>query len=103
MNLIAAACTIADDLRDAVRGLVAAPGDPAYDEARFAHHVNIDQRPAAVVIPADADDVSAPVRLAAAHGLRVTGQAGGHGATTTMEDCVLVRTHDLRSIEVDPV
>src|SRR5215218_641166 len=102
MNPIAAVGTIADDLRDAVRGLVAAPGDPAYDEVRSAHHVIVDQRPAAVVIPADADDVSATVRLAAAHGLRVSAQAGGHGATSSMEDCILIRTHDLRAIEVDP-
>src|SRR3954465_12618078 len=102
MNLIAAVGSIADDLRAVGRGIGAAPGYPAYGGARFAHHVNVDQRPAAVVIPLDADDVSATVRLAAAHGLRVTAQAGGHGATSSMEACVLVRPHDLRSIEVDP-
>ena len=40
-------------------------------------------------------------RAAAAAGLRVTAQAGGHGATSSMEDCVLLRTHELRDVELD--
>src|SRR3954451_17483970 len=101
MNPFAVIGSIPADLRDALPGIVATPGDPAYDEARFAHHANVDQRPAAVVIPLDADDVSATMRLAAAHGLRVTAQASGHGATSSMEDAILIRSHDLRDIDID--
>ena len=101
MTTFAATGALARDLRATVRGSVIAAGDPGYDEARAAHVVNVDQRPAAVVVPKDAADVAAAVRAAAAAGLRVTAQAGGHGATSAMEDCVLIRTHELRDVEVD--
>jgi hypothetical protein len=101
VTTFAATGTLARDLRATVRGSVIAAGDPGYDEARTAHNLGVDQRPAAVVLPKDAVDVSATVRAAAAAGLRVTAQAGGHGATSSMEDCVLIRTQELRDIEVD--
>src|SRR4051812_28753718 len=100
MTTFAATGTLAHDLRATLRGSVLAAGDPGYDEARAPHTVNVDQRPAAVVVPKDAADVAAAVRAAAAAGLRVTAQAGGHGATSAMEDCVLIRTHELRDVEV---
>ena len=101
MTTFAATGALARDLRATMRGSVIAAGDPGYDEARAPHTVNVDQRPAAVVVPKDAADVAAVVRAAAAAGLRVTAQAGGHGATSAMEDCVLIRTHELRDVEVD--
>ena len=57
-----------------------APGDDGYDAARQAWNLVADQRPAAVVHAADADDVAAVVRFAAGAGLRVAPQATGHGA-----------------------
>ena len=80
MTTFAATGTLARDLRATVRGAVIAAGEPGYDEGRAAHVLNVDQRPAAVVVPKDAVDVAAAVRAAAAAGLRVTAQAGGHGA-----------------------
>ena len=59
-----------DALRARVAGTVVAPGDADWDVARQAWNLCADQRPAAVVIPASADDVVAVVEIARAHGLR---------------------------------
>ena len=40
-------------LRSRMEGTVAAPGDRAYDEARQAWNLAVDQRPALVAVPAD--------------------------------------------------
>ena len=47
------------------------PGDASYDDARMPWNVAVDQRPAAVAYPRNADEVSAVVRAAAEAGLRV--------------------------------
>ena len=52
------------------------PGDPDWDEARPPWNLAIDQRPAAVVEAASAEDVQAVLRS----GLRVAPQATGHGS-----------------------
>jgi FAD binding domain len=96
-----ASVSLADDLRDAVRGTVTVPGDPDYDTARSPFHLVADQRPTAVVEVADGDDVVATIRVARAYGLAVTAQATGHGATGHGADTVLVRTTAMRGIEID--
>ena len=68
------------DLGGRIEGEVVHPDDPAWDGARQAWNLAVDQRPVAVVYPASADDVVATVRLAAAHGLRIAFNAGGHNA-----------------------
>jgi FAD/FMN-containing dehydrogenase len=92
-------------LRDQIAGRVSFPGDPDYDEARMAWNVTVDQRPAAVAIPESADDVVAIVRFAAEHGLRVAPQASGHNARPigSLDDTILLRSHALRGVEIDPV
>jgi FAD binding domain-containing protein len=85
-------------------GRVAVPGDPDWDEARLAWNLAADQRPAAVAHVESAADVAAVVRFAAAQGLRVAGQATGHGAMPlpSLEETILVKTDRLRGIEIDP-
>ena len=61
-------------------GAVHLPGDPGYDAARMPWNVAVEQRPAAVAYPADADEVAEVVRAAAAAGLRVAPQGTGHNA-----------------------
>jgi FAD/FMN-containing dehydrogenase len=89
------------DLRDAVRGRVILPGDADYDGARMPWNVAVDQRPAAVVEVADADDVVAAVRFARRRGLRITAQPSGHGATHDLAGTILVRPGALDTITVD--
>jgi FAD/FMN-containing dehydrogenase len=96
-----ASVSLAVALRDAVRGVVAVPGDADYDTARSPFHLSVDQLPAAVVEPVDADDVAAALRVARAHGLAVTAQATGHGATGLGGDTLLLRTTAMRGVEID--
>lgn len=59
---------------------VVLPGDNAYDAARFAWNLAVDQRPAAVLTATSIADVQAGVAYAAANGLRVAPQTTGHAA-----------------------
>ena len=90
-----------DDLRSALRGDVILPGDDGWDAARRPWSPAVDQRPLAVVRVADVDDVVAAVRLAAAAGVPVTVQPRGHGATTAVDGCLLLRTGALDELVVD--
>lgn len=80
------------------------PGNPGYDEARTPWLTNIEQRPAAIALPADADDMAAVVRRAARTGHRLALQSTGHHAHTLggLERTILVRTTRMRSVSVDP-
>ncbi|MGW9630643.1 FAD-binding oxidoreductase [Agromyces sp. NPDC055520] len=94
-------------LDDRIAGRVLIPGDSGWDEARSAWNLAVDQRPAAVVVAADADDVAQTVRIAKGLGLAVAPQATGHNAGPLaardgLADAILVRTHELRGVEVDP-
>lgn len=102
MGLIEQQVVDAVALRSRVRGVVHVPGEPFYDGARLAFHLNAVQEPAAVVEVACAADVAAVIRYARARGLGVTAQAGGHGSTGVATDTILVRTNHLDAIEVDP-
>ena len=68
------------DLRDRLRGDVVGPADTAWDQARQAWNLAVDQRPALVAFPEDADDVVAIVDYAREYGLRVAPQGTGHNA-----------------------
>jgi UDP-N-acetylenolpyruvoylglucosamine reductase len=90
-------------LRAASRGQVIAPGDQGFDEARQAFNLMVDQRPAAIAIPADADDVAEVVRFAREHGLKVAPQRTGHnaGPLGSLADTLLVKTTALQDREID--
>src|SRR3954453_902071 len=68
------------NLHSELAGEVVTPADEGWDVARQAWNLAVDQRPEAVVIPANADDVAATVRFAAASGVRVAPQGTGHNA-----------------------
>ncbi|GAA3539297.1 oxidoreductase [Aeromicrobium flavum] len=95
----------ADRLRGLIDGAVHLPGDPRYDTARAAWNLAVDQRPAAVAVPRDADEVSRIVRAAHAAGLRVAPQSTGHNAGPLvaggLDDVVIVRTSELTDVSVD--
>jgi UDP-N-acetylenolpyruvoylglucosamine reductase len=90
-------------LRHAVRGSVLAPGDEGWDIERTPWNVAVEQQPALIVVPASSHDVQAAVLFAQANGLRVAAQGTGHGVSTLgdLSDAVLIRTHELRSVEID--
>lgn len=95
--------TLEDLLIPHVRGIVALPRDAAWDHARAAYNLAVDQRPRAVVRAACADDVQVAMAAARALGLRVAAQGTGHGSgpMASLADAILVRTDDLGGVEVD--
>jgi FAD/FMN-containing dehydrogenase len=84
-------------------GRVVAAGDGDWDAARQAFNLKLDQRPDAVVFPADAQDVASAVRFAADRGLRVAAQRTGHGAGPLgdLAGTILLKTKALDAVEVD--
>jgi hypothetical protein len=89
------------ELAATLPGEVMTPDDPGWEQASAAWVLSVDQRPAAVVTVADEEDVVAAVRWAARHGLTVSAQPVGHGATTALDRTILIRTRALSEITVD--
>ncbi|MCW2765838.1 MAG: linked oxidase domain protein, partial [Nocardioides sp.] len=95
---------------EALRGLLGdrihLPGDPGYHAARLPWNVAVDQRPAAVALPQNAQEVGAVVRMAGELGLRVAPQSTGHNAgplaARGLDDVVLVRTSAMGMAIADP-
>ena len=90
-------------LRDALTGSVVLPGDDGWDAARQAWNLAVDQRPALVALPESAADVQALVDFARTRGLRVAMQGTGHNAAPmgALDDTVLVKTSEMRGVEID--
>jgi FAD/FMN-containing dehydrogenase len=78
--------------------------DPGWDDARQAWNLAVDQRPAAVAVPESAQDVVDAVRFARERGLRVAAQGTGHnaGPLGDLADTVLIKTHAMRGLVIDP-
>jgi hypothetical protein len=87
-----------------IDGRVATPADPDWDEVRLAWNLAADLRPAAVAFAQSAADIAATVAFAAANELRVAGQGTGHGAAglADLENAILIKTEEMRGIEIDP-
>jgi FAD/FMN-containing dehydrogenase len=104
MTIESAAPGRAATLRHLCAGAVHLPGDPGYDAARMPWNVAVDQRPAAVAYPANADEVAAVVLAAANAGLRVAPQGTGHnaGPLGPLDDVVLLRTSAMTEVTIDP-
>ena len=79
------------------------PGDPGYDAGRACFNLTVDQRPAAIVEPRNAEEVAAIMRFAAAEGLRVAPQRTGHNAAPLgpLEHSILLKTNALDRIGID--
>ena len=85
------------------RAASAPPATPIGTRPARPGNLAVDQRPAAVAIPATAADVVAIVEFVRERGLLVTAQGTGHnaGAYDTLADTILVKTHGLRGVEID--
>jgi FAD/FMN-containing dehydrogenase len=92
------------DLREALAGRVLFPGDPGWDEARSSFNLAVDQHPAAVAYPIDAQDVAAAVRHARRSGLHVAPQATAHNQAPLgdMSAMLLVNVSALQDVRIDP-
>ena len=91
-------------LRVRVAGDVVAPGDPEWDDARQAWNLAVDQWPAAVALPENAQDVAEVVALAAEAGVQVAPQGTGHNAAAlgSLDDTILLKTERMRGVTIDP-
>jgi FAD/FMN-containing dehydrogenase len=96
----------AGTLREQLMGAVTVPGDADWDTARQAWNLAVDQRPAAVAEPETVSDVVAIVKFARERGLRLAAQGTGHSASALAEaslhHTILVKTHRMRVVEIDP-
>src|SRR4051794_34293040 len=81
------------------------PGDDAYAGSCAVFNAALALNPAAIAIPADADEVGAAVRQAADEGLNVAIVSGGHnpGPLGSLENTMLLRTERLGGVSIDPV
>ena len=81
------------------------PGSDAYDAARQAWNLDVDQRPACVCIARRVEDVQAAVAYARDNGLTVAAQSTGHLSQTlpSLERTLLLKValHD-GQLDVDP-
>jgi len=79
-------------------------GEEQWDSSRAAWNLAIDQQPAMVARPGDADEVAAVVGYARESGLRVAVQAEGHSAGALAgvgADTLLLRTGRMTGAEID--
>ncbi|SEL17442.1 FAD-binding oxidoreductase [Rhodococcus maanshanensis] len=89
------------DLGPMLDGTVLRPHDEDFQESAAPWNRSVEQRPQAVVLASTAQDVVRTVRFAHTHGLRVSAQPSGHGATDSLEDVVLIRTGALDDVWID--
>jgi FAD/FMN-containing dehydrogenase len=92
-----------EQLRDAVRGRVIAPDDGDYDAARTIMYGGLDQRPAAIVQVADADDVARVIGTARETGLELAVRCGGHSAAghSSTDGGIVIDVRDLTGLDID--
>jgi hypothetical protein len=92
------------ELRTVVKGRVLLKGDYDFEIARRSYNLAVSQPVDAVVEVSDVRDVTAVVRYAGEHGLSVTVQPSGHGATGDVgsDGVILLRTSRLDRVDIDP-
>ncbi|MGH2777000.1 MAG: FAD-binding oxidoreductase [Actinomycetota bacterium] len=88
-------------LRTDVKGRVITPDDAEYDEARTIFPGGIDLRPAVIVRPEDAADVSLVVSLARETGDELAVRSGGHSIYGVSEGGIVLDLSDMKKLEID--
>ena len=91
------------DLDARLTGAAVGPADAAWDAARQAWNLHVDQRPAAVVVPRTVNDVQAAIHFAREHGLRVAPQGTGHnaGPLGSLAGSLLIKLHEMKAVDID--
>jgi hypothetical protein len=90
-------------LAAAVAGSVLLPGDAGYDDERAVFNLNHELLPAVIVAAQSATDVQAAVAFAAGQHRPVLVKTTGHQMVGTAQGAVLITTHRMNDIAVDPV
>lgn len=91
------------ELRDALRGELVRPGDPAYDEGRRVWNGMIDRRPALIVRCAGTSDVIAAVGFARSEGLVAAVRGGSHNVAgnATCDGGLVIDLSPMKEAQVD--
>jgi FAD/FMN-containing dehydrogenase len=92
------------ELKTALRGVAAAPGEVGYDERCLPFNAMHPDRPDVVVRPAGTADIVAAVRFARAHDLEITVRGGGHsvGGLSSADGGMAIDLSLMRGVVVDP-
>jgi FAD/FMN-containing dehydrogenase len=91
-----------DSLDDRVVGPVLTGGDPAVTTEVATFNLAVTHRPHIVVGAACSEDVAEAVRWAGINRLPVAVQATGHGPVHAVTDGLLITTHRMRRVLIDP-
>src|SRR5262245_2846572 len=89
-----------EQLQQQITGSVLTPDHPDYEQTRRAWDLSIDQHPALILIPDNADDVVAGVRFAKETGLGISVQSTGHGTLYPADYNLLIVTSRLKGVQV---
>jgi FAD/FMN-containing dehydrogenase len=91
-------------LRETFAGEIVLPDDADYDSARAVWNGMIDRRPAIVLRPASAADVSTAIGFARAQELAIAVKSGGHSipGLSTCDDGAVIDLSRMRGAKVDP-
>jgi FAD binding domain/Berberine and berberine like len=97
------AALVVPELRAALDGRVITPNDPVYDEARTIFYGGFDRRPAVIVRPANATDVSRVVKLAREDQVELAVRGGGHSIAgySTTEGGIVLDLGQMKALEID--
>jgi FAD/FMN-containing dehydrogenase len=87
-----------------IKGRIVYPSDSDWDTAHEAFNTRVDQRPEAMVFPADEADVLTIVNYARDNGLRIAPQATAHnaGPLGELDGTIVVQTSDMQAVSIDP-
>jgi FAD/FMN-containing dehydrogenase len=98
-----ATALVVPELRAVLHGRVITPDDAAYDGARTVFYGGIDRRPAAIVRPKDATDVSRVVSFARERGLELAVRSGGHSLAghSVSEGGIVLDLRDMKGLAID--
>ena len=90
-------------LRSGLKGRVIAPEDPGYDQARVVFYGGFDRRPAAIVRPANDEDVARVITIASEESLELAVRSGGHSQAghSVADGGIVLDLADMRKLEID--
>ena len=89
-------------LRHRVKGTLLTPHDDGYDQARKAWNLEVDQRPAAVVVAENAAEIQRAVKAAAVMGLGSRSPSHRPRSQPPCDGGLLIVTAQMNDVAVDP-
>src|SRR5689334_10092405 len=88
-------------LQNKIAGSVMLPNDLGYEETRRGWQRAVDQHPALILVPENAQDVVAGVQFAREHNLGIGIQSSGHGVQQPADNQLLIVTTRMKGVKVD--